>query len=144
LLRQALQVVDQIPHDLGPPNAALGVAHDLDPPAAASGVPAGQNHVVSASAPPISSTKGSRTKGVEGVDLPAPHFKRPQGKNHKRCCKRCNKSGHNITTCGREAPPPKRPRGRPVGSGTRKRKGSYESDDTQDDLASEMEDDETE
>ena len=95
-------------------------------------------------APPISSTKGSRTKGVEGVDLPAPHFKRPQGKNRKRCCKRCNKSGHNITTCGREAPPPKRPRGRPVGSGTRKRKGSYESDDTQDDLASEMEDDETE
>jgi len=49
LLRQALQVVDQIPHDLGPPNAALGVAHDLDPPAAASGVPVGQDHVVSAS-----------------------------------------------------------------------------------------------
>jgi len=49
-----------------------------------------------------------------------------------------------ILLRGREAPPPKRPRGRPVGSGTRKRKGSYESDDTQDDLASEMEDDETE
>ena len=65
--------------------------------------------------------KGAVQRGVEGVDLPAPHFKRPQGKSRKRRCKRCNMSGHNITTCGREAPPPKTSRGRPVGSGTRKR-----------------------
>lgn len=72
MLRQALQVVDQIPHDLGPPNAALGVAHDLDPPAAASGVPAGQNHVVSASAPQSLAQKGAVQRGWR-VLISRPH-----------------------------------------------------------------------
>ena len=67
--QQAHHVINEIPHDVGPSAAMTAV-----------GLPFGEEHIVSASAPLFSSTKGSRKKGVEGVDAPAAHFKRPQGK----------------------------------------------------------------
>ncbi|KAG2649634.1 hypothetical protein PVAP13_1NG122519 [Panicum virgatum] len=135
LLRQALQVINEIPHDMGSSAATT-----------AAGLPFREEHIVLASAPPISSTKSSRKKSMEGVDAPVAHFKRPQGQKHTCRCSVCHKTGHSSTTCGREAPPPKRPRGRPVGSGTKRGNGmlQYESDDTEDDHSSEMEDDDLE
>ena len=55
------------------------------------------------------------------------------------------KLSHNSTACGREPPPPKSPRGRLVGSGTKRGMGTVqsESDDTED-HAFEMEDDDLE
>jgi hypothetical protein len=79
-----------------------------------------EEQVISASAPPISTTRGSHKRTATGGDVPAPHFKRPKQSSHVRRCSKCNKLGHYSTSCGRDAPPPKRPRGRPVGSGRQK------------------------
>ncbi|CAL4969684.1 unnamed protein product [Urochloa decumbens] len=114
LLRQALDVVKEIPHDVGP-----------SAPTAAAQNPVQEEQRVSASAPPVSNTKGGRRGSVarEGGDaVPAPHFNRPQTTEHTRRCSTCHRSGHNAATCGRE-PPPKRPRGRPVGSGRGRGRG---------------------
>jgi hypothetical protein len=79
-----------------------------------------EEQVISASAPLISTTKGSRKRNATGGDVPAPHFKRPKQSSHVRRCSKCNQLSHYSTSCGRDAPPPKRPRGRPVGSGRQK------------------------
>jgi hypothetical protein len=78
--------------------------------------PSEVEHHISASAPPVSSIKGSRAKGVQDGDVPMPHFKRKPKATREHRCSRCKQKGHKVTTCGREVPP-KRPRGRPVGSG---------------------------
>ncbi|CAN6169849.1 unnamed protein product, partial [Urochloa humidicola] len=99
LLQQALEIIKDIPHDVTAPIAA-----------AQNPVP--EEQCVSASAPPVSNTKGGRRGSAASVgddDVPAPHFDRPQTTDHKRRCSICNKTGHNSATCGRE-PPPKRPR----------------------------------
>ncbi|CAO2144062.1 unnamed protein product [Urochloa humidicola] len=115
LLQQALEVIKEIPQDVGP----------LAPIAAAQN-PVREEQSISASAPPISNTKGGRrgcTVSVGDDAVPKPHFNRPQPTDHKRRCKTCHRSGHNSATCGRE-PTPKRPRGRPVGSGKGRGRGS--------------------
>ena len=94
--------------------------------------------------------KGGCVRQVEGADVPEPHFKRPQARDHKRRCKKCKKSEHYSSTCGRNPAPQKRPRGRPVGSGSGRGRGrggrstkSFEySGDGEDDIVSEMEGDE--
>ena len=79
--------------------------------------------LVSATAPPVSTTKGCRKKQENDDGRPEPHFKRGKvGKRRK--CSKCGKygTGHNASTCDRaklqqENPVVKRPRGRPVGTG---------------------------
>jgi hypothetical protein len=107
LLRQALVVVAQIPHDVGlvDPTDTMNEQE-----------PSEVEHHISVSAPPVSSTKGSRAKGVQDGDVPMPHFKRKPKATRERRCSKCKQKGHKVTTCDREVPP-KRPRGRPVGSG---------------------------
>lgn len=79
---------------------------------------------ISAQAPPISTTKGSRKNRSE--DAPEPHFQRPKKKQKRRCSK-CGglATGHNAATCDRANSiaaegVTKRPRGRPKGSGNKK------------------------
>jgi hypothetical protein len=150
LLQQAIATISKMTHDMGPValNApshipATGPVRPLEPPPgsipleqqAAPNAPghtpaptpepptaniALEEHVISASAPPISTTKGSSKRNATGGDVPAPHFKRSKQSSHVRRCSKCNKLGHYSTSCGRDAPPPKRPRGRPVGSGKQK------------------------
>jgi hypothetical protein len=113
LLRQALVEINQIPHDVGPfaPTDTMNEQLQIE-----------EEQNVSASAPPISSTKGSRARAVQGDDVPLPHFKRKPKATHTRRCTGCGQTGHKITTCGREVAP-KRPRGRPVGSGRGRGRG---------------------
>jgi hypothetical protein len=79
---------------------------------------------VSASAPPISTTKGSHKKcaGMT-ADISQPHFQRDKRKKWRKCG-RCDlyDTCHNAATCARAQQQlkngvVKRPRGRPKGSG---------------------------
>jgi hypothetical protein len=62
-----------------------------------------EEHNVLASAPPISTTKGSRKKcaGMT-ADIPQPHFQRDKRKKRRKCG-RCGlyDTGHNAATCER-------------------------------------------
>lgn len=113
MLRQALLEINQIPHSVDQFATTEPINEQL---------PSGTQEHVSASAPPISSTKGSRAREQQGGDVPLPHFKRKAKTKHTRRCTGCGKTGHKITTCGREVPP-KRPRGRPAGSGRGRGRG---------------------
>ena len=113
LLRQALWEINQIPHDVGPFANTETINDQMQ-------LKEEQN--VLASAPPISSIKGSHVRGLQGGDVPLPHFKRKGKLTHTRRCTGCGKTGHKITTCGREVQP-KRPRGRPIGSGRGRGRG---------------------
>jgi hypothetical protein len=60
-----------------------------------------EERYISASAPPISTTKGSRKKCVRmTADIPQPHFQRDKGKKRRKCG-RCGlyDTGHNAATC---------------------------------------------
>lgn len=92
---------------------------------------------ISASAPPVSTTKGMhRRDEVDGCenrdqneDVPEPHFKRQNQKKRRRRCSKCGKiAGHNASTCGKEPKPTKRPRGRLVGSGKTRNNNRGEND----------------
>ncbi|CAL5082383.1 unnamed protein product [Urochloa decumbens] len=70
LLKEALDVIKEIPHDVGP-SATTAAAQN----------PVPEEQSVSASAPPVSNTKGGHRGSAarDGGDaVPAPHFSRPQ------------------------------------------------------------------
>jgi hypothetical protein len=83
-----------------------------------------EEHNVSASAPPVSITKGSHKKSLGmTADIPQPHFQCDKRKKRRKCG-RCSlyDIGHNVATCERahqqlENGVIKRPTGRPRGSG---------------------------
>ena len=124
ILSDAVAALDEIPPDL-----TNNTTHDTPPMAASIETPthtAGgdqEDVTISATAPPVSTTKGSRKRNTGDENEPTPHFKRPKDKQKRRCSK-CGQlaTGHNAATCERvnaakEQGVTKRPRGRPRGSG---------------------------
>jgi hypothetical protein len=62
-----------------------------------------EDHNVPASAPPLSTTKGSHKKCAAMVaDIPEPQFQR-DNRNIRRKCGKCDlyDTGHIVATCGR-------------------------------------------
>ena len=106
LIREAQAILDTITQDAVPTTGTSTPSVGNDE----------EMLIASASAPPMSTTKGSRRKKLVGVEnLPEPHRRREDGKKRTRRCSRClKKDGHYASTCTN---PPviqeKRPRGRP-------------------------------
>ena len=125
LIAEAITVLDKIPHDVSLPmqNAATA-APTSSFPHHTERMTEHEDDNVSASAPPVSTTKGSRKKcAVMTEDIPQPHFQHDKRKKRRKCG-RCGlyDTGHNATTCERAQQQLKngvikRPRGRPRGSG---------------------------
>jgi hypothetical protein len=100
----AITELDKIPHDV-----SLSV-HCAPPAASTSSTPwpaermtEQDEHNVSASAPPVSTTKGSRKKYARMIaDIPQPHFQWDKRKKQRKCG-RCGTydTGHNAATCER-------------------------------------------
>jgi hypothetical protein len=111
MIRDTIEVLDMIPPDVGLP---------VTPgPAATPQMTEPEEANISASAPPVSTTKGSRRRLPEMDDMPQPHFQRDKRKKRRKCGK-CGlyDTGHNAATCDRaqNQQANKRPRGRPKGS----------------------------
>ncbi|KAK3153632.1 hypothetical protein QOZ80_2BG0178640 [Eleusine coracana subsp. coracana] len=118
IIRDALPILDAIPHDLGLPTR--------DNPSSPNMSHVKQEEInMSASTPPVSTTKGTRRTGAKTEERPPPHFQRDRRK--QRRCLRCGlcDTGHNAATCERNKKEranniSKRPRGRPRGSSRRR------------------------
>ncbi|KAG8078728.1 hypothetical protein GUJ93_ZPchr0007g3006 [Zizania palustris] len=110
LIKDARAVIDAIPHDMGPMSGANVASHNNI-----------EEHIdISATAPPVSTTKGSRKRGNCMDDVPEPHTRYEKKKIFKRCSTCGKRERHNSRTCGKErVEVPKRPRGRPKGSGAK-------------------------
>ena len=115
IIRDAIVALEKIPPDVGfPEHQGAAAAQEMNEQEEAN---------VSASAPPVSTTKGSRRRWPENEEVPQPHFPRAKIKKSRKCS-RCGlyNTGHNASTCERAQNQQangnrKRPRGRPNGSG---------------------------
>ena len=126
LINDAITVLEAIPSDLVLPAGTNSgyTSETVDPRAAETSIEQ-DGFNISAAAPPVSTTKGSRKKNNEGEEGPEPHFQRPKEKKKRRCLK-CGKlaPGHNAATCDRvqkmqSEGVTKRPRGSGRGRGTK-------------------------
>jgi hypothetical protein len=123
----AIIELDKIPHDVSlPMHRAPAISATLTSSTSqhAERMTEEEERNVSASAPPVSTTKGSRKKCAGMVvDIPQPHFQCDK-RNKRRKCGRCGlyDTCHNVATCERaqqhlEHGVVKRPKGRLRGSG---------------------------
>jgi hypothetical protein len=106
LIVAAITELDKIPHDVSLPvhRAPTGsIASTSSTPHPVERMTEQEEHNVLASAPPISTTKGSRKKcaGMT-AGIPQPHFLHDKRKKRRKCGK-CGlyDIGHNATTCER-------------------------------------------
>jgi hypothetical protein len=115
-----------MPHDVSLPvhYAPTAAASTSSTPQPTERMTEKKEHNVSASAPPVSTTKGSLKKYVGVIaDIPQPHFQWDKRKKWRKC-RRCGMydMGHNAATCERAQQQlknsvVKQPRGRPRGGG---------------------------
>jgi hypothetical protein len=106
LIVDAIAELDKIPHDVSLPvhHAPTGsTASTTSTPHPIERMTEQEEHNVPASAPPVSTTKGSH-KTCAGVtaDIPQPHFQHDKRKKRRKCG-RCGlyDTGHNAATCER-------------------------------------------
>ena len=128
IIANTVNELDKIPHDVSLPMQRTAPAATASTDAATTSADAAPSsnspHQASASAPPVSTTKGSCKKSAQVTeDIPIPHFDRDRRKKRRKCTK-CGlyDTGHNVGTCDkiqqqRENGVTKRPKGRPRGSG---------------------------
>ena len=124
IISNAVNELDKIPHDVGLPMPSATVAAATADTATDAAPSSSSPHQASATAPPISTTKGSHKKSTQVTeDTHIPHFDRDRRKKRRKCSK-CGlyDTGHNAATCDkiqqqRGNGVTKRPRGRPRGSG---------------------------
>jgi hypothetical protein len=126
LIATTITELDKIPHDVSLPvhRAPAAAASTSNTPQPTERMTKQEEHNVSASAPPVSTTKGSRKKYAGVIaDIPQPHFQWDKRKKRRKCG-RCDlyDTGHNAATCERakqqlENSVVKRPRGRLRGGG---------------------------
>jgi hypothetical protein len=124
LIVAAITTLDKIPHDVSLPVHHTPTASTSSTPHPTERMTGQEERNVSASATPISTTKGSHKKcaGMT-VDIPQPHFQCDKRKKRRKCG-RCSlyDTGHNAATCERAQQQLKngaikRPRGTLRGSG---------------------------
>jgi hypothetical protein len=126
LIVAAITELEKIPHDISMPvhRAPAAAASTSSTPQPTERMTEQEEHNVSASAPPVSTTKGNHKKYAGVIaNIPQPHFQRDKRKKRRKCGS-CDlyDTGHNVATCERaqqqlENSVIKRPRGRPRGGG---------------------------
>jgi hypothetical protein len=106
LIAVVITELDKIPHDISLPvhHAPTGFAASTSStPHPVERMTEQEERNVSASTPPVSTTKGSRRKcaGMT-ADIPQPHFQCDKRKKQRKC-RRCGlyDTGHNAATCER-------------------------------------------
>jgi hypothetical protein len=100
LIASAITEIDKIPQNISlPVHRAAAAASTSSTPQPAERMTEQEEHNVSASAPPVSTTKGSRKKYTGIIaDISQPHFQRDKRKK-RRNCGRCGL----YDTCHNEA-----------------------------------------
>jgi hypothetical protein len=104
LIADAITELDKIPHDVSlPVHRASAAASTSSTPQPTERMTEKEERNVSASAPSVSTTKGSRKKYTGVIaDIPQPHFQWDKRKKWRKCG-RCDlyDTGHNAAICER-------------------------------------------
>jgi hypothetical protein len=106
LIADAITELDKIPHDVSLPvhrASAAAAASTSSTPQPTERMTEKEERNVSSSAPPVSTTKGSRKKYTGVIaDIPQPHFQWDKRKKRRKCG-RCGlyDTGHNAAICER-------------------------------------------
>jgi hypothetical protein len=103
LITTAIIELDKILHDVSLPVHPAPTASTPNTPHPAETMSEQEEHNVSASVPPVSTTKGIRKKYAGMIaDIPQPHFQCDKRKKRRKCG-RCGMydTGHIVATCER-------------------------------------------